>query len=106
MRTVGILGSMSWESSVEYERSMTEDVRRRLGPRHSPDMLIRSYDFAQIEAGDRGAGDLVLPRTPEATPPQSRRNCRTAAGDWSWARLMDVRLRSRSISCRAVVASA
>ena len=64
MKTIGLLGGMSWESSVEYERLMTDEIRRRLGPQHSPDMLIRSYDFAEIEvlqeAGDwEGAGSRL-----------------------------------------------
>jgi len=49
MKTVGLLGGMSWESSVEYERIMNEAVRERLGGTHSADLLLRSYDFAQIE---------------------------------------------------------
>jgi len=50
MRTIGILGGMSWESSIEYERIMNETVRERLGGVHSADLLVRSYDFAGIEA--------------------------------------------------------
>ncbi len=50
MRTVGLLGGMSWESSIEYERIMNEEVRRRLGGTHSADLIVRSYDFAVIEA--------------------------------------------------------
>lgn len=49
MRTVGILGGMSWESSVEYERLINEGVRERLGGTSAADLIIRSYDFAQIE---------------------------------------------------------
>ncbi len=41
---------MSWESSIEYERLINEGVRERLGGTHSADLLIRSYDFAAIEA--------------------------------------------------------
>jgi aspartate racemase len=41
---------MSWESSLEYERRINQEVRRRLGGTHSADLIIRSYDFAQIEA--------------------------------------------------------
>ena len=41
---------MSWESSIEYERLINEGVRARLGGTHSADLLIRSYDFAAIEA--------------------------------------------------------
>jgi aspartate racemase len=41
---------MSWESSIEYERIINTEVRARLGGTHSADLLIRSYDFAAIEA--------------------------------------------------------
>ncbi len=64
MRTIGLLGGMSWESSIEYERIINQEVRRRLGGAHSASLLIRSYDFAEIEAmqeaGDwEGAGALL-----------------------------------------------
>ncbi len=64
MRTIGLLGGMSWESSVEYERIINTEVRRRLGGVHSADLVVRSYDFATIEAmqeaGDwEGAGELL-----------------------------------------------
>ena len=49
MKTIGLLGGMSWESSVEYERIINTEVRRRLGGVHSADLLIRSYDFSDIE---------------------------------------------------------
>ncbi len=49
MKTIGLLGGMSWESSIIYERILNEEVRRRLGRLHSADLLIRSYDFAVIE---------------------------------------------------------
>jgi len=64
MKTIGLLGGMSWESSIEYERMINEGVRHRLGGVHSADLVIRSYDFARIEAlqaageWDR-AGDLL-----------------------------------------------
>ncbi|MCP4308918.1 MAG: aspartate/glutamate racemase family protein [bacterium] len=64
MRTIGLLGGMSWESSIEYERIINTEVRRRLGGVHSADLLVRSYDFAEIEelqaAGDwESAGSLL-----------------------------------------------
>jgi aspartate racemase len=40
---------MSWESSIAYERIINEEVRERLGGVHSADLIIRSYDFADIE---------------------------------------------------------
>jgi aspartate racemase len=53
MKTIGLLGGMSWESSIEYERIINTEIRRRLGGAHSADLLIRSYDFATIEALQR-----------------------------------------------------
>jgi aspartate racemase len=50
MRCIGLLGGMSWESSIEYERLINEGVRERLGGTHSADLIVRSYDFAAIEA--------------------------------------------------------
>ena len=50
MKMIGLLGGMSWESSIEYERLINEGVRARLGGTHSADLVIRSYDFARIEA--------------------------------------------------------
>lgn len=41
---------MSWESSIEYERIINTAVRAGLGGTHSADLIVRSYDFAAIEA--------------------------------------------------------
>lgn len=64
MKRIGLLGGMSWESSIEYERIINEVVRARLGGVHSADLLIRSYDFAVIEAlqeaGDWAAAGRLL----------------------------------------------
>ena len=49
-RTLGLLGGMSWESSIEYERIINTAVRAELGGTHSADLIIRSYDFGAIEA--------------------------------------------------------
>lgn len=50
MRRIGLLGGMSWESSAEYYRHLNETVRARLGGLHSADCVLRSVDFAAIEA--------------------------------------------------------
>jgi aspartate racemase len=50
MKTIGLLGGMSWESSKEYYRLINEEVRRRLGGLHSAQCLMYSVDFAPIEA--------------------------------------------------------
>jgi amino-acid racemase len=49
MKTIGLLGGMSWESSIVYEQIINQQVRARLGGVHSASLLIRSYDFAVIE---------------------------------------------------------
>ena len=50
MKRLGLLGGMSWQSSIEYERMINEGVRAALGGTHSADLIVRSYDFAAIEA--------------------------------------------------------
>ena len=50
MRTIGLLGGMSWESTAVYYRLANEMVRDRLGGLHSAKLLLSSVDFAEIEA--------------------------------------------------------
>ncbi len=50
MKTIGLIGGMSWESSIEYYRIINETVKSRLGGLHSADCLMYSVDFAEIEA--------------------------------------------------------
>lgn len=50
MRTIGMLGGMSWESTAEYYRLANELVRDALGGVHSARILLDSVDFADIEA--------------------------------------------------------
>ncbi len=58
MKRIGLLGGMSWESSIEYYRLVNEITRDRLGGLHSADCVLRSVDFAEIEALQRaGAWD-------------------------------------------------
>ena len=49
MRTIGLIGGMSWESSIEYYRLLNEEVRERLGGLHSAQCLMHSVDFAPVE---------------------------------------------------------
>lgn len=49
MKTIGLIGGMSWESSLEYYRIINEEVKRRLGGFHSAKCLMYSVDFAEIE---------------------------------------------------------
>lgn len=59
MKTIGLLGGMSWESSIEYYRIINQTVKARLGGVHSAQCLMYSFDFAEIEAlqhaGERDA---------------------------------------------------
>lgn len=49
MKTIGLLGGMSWESSIEYYRIINQAVKKRLGGLHSAQCLLYSVDFAEIE---------------------------------------------------------
>jgi amino-acid racemase len=53
MKRIGLLGGMSWESSIEYYRLLNETVRDRLGGLHSADCLMHSVDFTTIEVLQR-----------------------------------------------------
>jgi len=50
MKTIGLIGGMSWESSIEYYRLINEGVRQWLGGLHSAKSVMVSVDFAEIEA--------------------------------------------------------
>ena len=49
MKTIGLIGGMSWESSIEYYRIINEVVRDKLGGVHSAKSMMYSVDFAEIE---------------------------------------------------------
>jgi aspartate racemase len=64
MQMIGVLGGMSWESSLDWYRMANERVREELGGFHSAPILLDSLDFAEIEAmqasGDWDAAGAVL----------------------------------------------
>lgn len=49
MKTIGLIGGMSWESSIEYYRIINETTKENLGGLHSAKSLMVSVDFAEIE---------------------------------------------------------
>ncbi len=53
MKTIGMIGGMSWESSLVYYRIINEEVKRRLGGLHSAKCVLVSVEFAEIEALQR-----------------------------------------------------
>lgn len=74
MKTIGLLGGMSWESSAEYYRLLNELVAARRGGLHSARCVLFSVDFAEIEelqaAGRWDDAAVALParRGPGVTP--------------------------------------
>ncbi|EGT4253614.1 aspartate/glutamate racemase [Citrobacter amalonaticus] len=64
MKTIGLLGGMSWESTIPYYRLINEGIKQHLGGLHSASLLLHSVDFHEIEAcQSRGewdkAGDIL-----------------------------------------------
>jgi len=49
MKTIGLMGGMSWESTVPYYRVINETIQERLGGLHSAKMVLYSVDFHEIE---------------------------------------------------------
>jgi len=49
MKTIGLLGGMSWESTVGYYRAINEGIKRSLGGLHSAKIILHSVDFDPIE---------------------------------------------------------
>jgi aspartate racemase len=49
MKTIGLIGGMSWESTVPYYRAINETIKERLGGLHSAKLVLVSVDFAEIE---------------------------------------------------------
>ena len=64
MKTIGLLGGMSWESTIPYYRLINEGIKTRLGGLHSTSLLLHSVDFHEIEvcqsSGDwERAGEIL-----------------------------------------------
>ncbi len=49
MKVIGLLGGMSWESTIEYYRLINESVKEKLGGLHSAKCVLYSVDFAEVE---------------------------------------------------------
>ncbi|QDQ02536.1 aspartate/glutamate racemase family protein [Lysinibacillus fusiformis] len=64
MKTIGLIGGMSWESSAEYYRLINESVKQQLGGLHSAKCILYSVDFQEIEhfqaAGEWAQAGQVL----------------------------------------------
>lgn len=64
MKTIGLIGGMSWESTVPYYRLINETVKARLGGLHSAKVVLYSVDFHEVErlqhSGDWEAAGALL----------------------------------------------
>lgn len=64
MKTIGLIGGMSWESTIPYYRQINQRIKQQLGGLHSAKIILYSVDFAEIEALQRSgdwdkAGELL-----------------------------------------------
>lgn len=64
MKTIGLIGGMSWESTIPYYRQINQRIKQRLGGLHSAKIILYSVDFAEIEQLQRSgdwdkAGELL-----------------------------------------------
>ena len=70
MKTIGLIGGMSWESTVPYYRLINEAIKQRLGGLHSAKLVLYSVDFHEIErlqhAGDWDAAGAILAAAAQA----------------------------------------
>ncbi|MFZ6770601.1 aspartate/glutamate racemase family protein [Undibacterium sp. Di26W] len=64
MKTIGLIGGMSWESTIPYYRLINETIKEKLGGLHSGKIILYSVDFHEIEklqtAGDWDAAGVIL----------------------------------------------
>ena len=63
MKTIGLIGGMSWESTVPYYRTINETVKEQLGGLHSARLVLYSLDFHDVERlqhSGRWQGGVVL----------------------------------------------
>ena len=64
MKTIGLIGGMSWQSTAIYYRLLNEMARDALGGLHSAKLVMWSFDFAEIEALQEAGAHLVGRRPP------------------------------------------
>lgn len=70
MKTIGLLGGMSWESTQTYYRMINEGIKQALGGLHSAKIVLYSVDFAEIESlqmqGDWQSAGVLLARAAQS----------------------------------------
>ena len=77
MKTLGLIGGMSWESTIPYYRQINQVIKQELGGLHSAKIVLVSVDFHEIEAmqraGDWDAAGQVLAQAARGLPKPKRR---------------------------------
>ena len=70
MKTIGLIGGMSWESTASYYKAINEGIKQAMGGLHSAKICLYSVDFQQIEtlqhAGDWQQSGEVLAQAAKA----------------------------------------
>jgi len=70
MKTIGLIGGMSWESTIPYYRHINERIKERLGGLHSAKLILNSVDFHEIERlqhiGDWDAAGAIMARAAQS----------------------------------------
>lgn len=70
MKTIGLIGGMSWESTVPYYRQINDTVKAQLGGLHSAKLVLVSLDFHEVEvlqrAGDWDAAGALMARAAQS----------------------------------------
>jgi amino-acid racemase len=62
MKTIGLIGGVSWQSTAEYYRIINQEVCRRLGGLHSAKILMYSFDFEEILPHQKSCNDAAVTR--------------------------------------------
>ena len=60
MKVIGLIGGMSWNSTLEYYRLINELVAEKLGSLHSARIILHSLDFEEIRQAQRQVAPILL----------------------------------------------
>ena len=71
MKTIGLIGGMSWESTLLYYQAINREVSRRLGGLHSARIVLHSVDFEEVVRRQRAAATGTAWRSSCAVPPKA-----------------------------------
>ena len=70
MRCLGLIGGMSWESTIPYYRQINQTIKEQLGGLHSAKIILYSVDFHELEQLQRAGRQVAQRYTQAAILPQ------------------------------------